>query len=106
MQFIGESLHADKNAVLNVSIFVSSRFSRKIFWCIESLFHEKNTYERHHAIQKAAEHSPFELYHFLQSFFHSAPQVVLQLFILLRDDAFRNYNTGKENEIMVRKIFN
>jgi hypothetical protein len=74
----------------------SYRFSRKIFWCVESLFHEKNTYERHQAMLKAAEHSPFELYSFLQSFFHSAPQVILNLFILLRDDIFRNYDTGKQ----------
>lgn len=78
------------------------RFSRKIFWCIESLFHEKNTYERHQAMSKAAEHSPFELYHFLQSFFHSAPQIILQLFILLRDDLFRNYDTG--DFILILKI--
>ncbi|CAO1431411.1 unnamed protein product [Diamesa serratosioi] len=70
------------------------RFSRKIFWCIEALFHEKNTYERHQAISKAAQHSPFELYHFLQSFFHCAPQIILQLFVLLRANIFRNYDTA------------
>lgn len=82
-----------------IFVFVS-RFARKIFWCVESLFHEKNTYERHHALMKAAEHSPFELYHFLQSFFHSAPQIILQLFILLRDDMFRNYDTGELSETL------
>lgn len=73
------------------------RFSRKIFWCVDALFHDKNTYERHHALTKAAEHSPFELYHFLQSYFHSAPQVIFQMFILLREDLFRNYDTGKKH---------
>ncbi|CRL05141.1 CLUMA_CG017985, isoform A [Clunio marinus] len=81
------------------------RFSRKVFWCIESLFHEKNTYERHHALTKAAEHSPFELYHFLQSFFHSAPQIILQIFILLRDDMFRNYDTAFMQSISVILAF-
>lgn len=80
------------------------RFSRKIFWCIESLFHDKNTYERHQAMTKAAEHSPFELYHFLQSFFHSAPQVILQLFILLREDFWRNYDTGEQHFFQRSKI--
>ena len=58
------------------------------------MFHGKNTYERHQAILKAAQHSPFELYHFLQSFFHCAPQIILQLFILLRENVFRNYDTA------------
>jgi hypothetical protein len=74
--------------------FLLFRFARKIFWCVEALFHDKNTYERHQALTKAAENSPFELYHFLQAFFHSAPQIIVQLFILLRDDMFRNYDTG------------
>lgn len=85
---------------------INSRFSRKLFWCVEALFHEKNTYERHQAMVKAAEHSPFELYHFLQAFFHSAPQVVLQLFILLREDLFRNYDTGRFMKITVDKLSN
>ncbi|KAG5669999.1 hypothetical protein PVAND_000287 [Polypedilum vanderplanki] len=83
--------------IMNLFLFpicATYRFSRKIFWCVDSLFHERNTYERHHAMAKAAEASPFELYHFLQSFFHCAPQIILQLFILLRDDMFRNYDTA------------
>ncbi len=59
------------------------------------MFHEKNSYERHHALAKAAETSPFELYHFLQSFFHAAPQIILQLSLVLRDNMFRNYDTSK-----------
>jgi len=80
------------------------KFSRKIFWCVESLFHDKNTYERHQAIVKAAEHSPFELYHFLQSFFHCGPQIILQLYILLRENQFRNYETCELMEKVCHSI--
>lgn len=44
-------------------------------------------------MSKIRETSPFELYHFLQAFLHAAPQMFLQLYILLRDNAFRNYET-------------
>lgn len=44
---------------------------------------------------KAAATSPFELYHFLQAFLQAAPQTMLQFYILLREDTFRNYETSK-----------
>lgn len=69
------------------------RFSRRIFWTIEALFHEKTSYGRVQAVCKIRETSPFELYHFLQAFLHAAPQMLLQLYILLRDNTFRNYDT-------------
>uniref|UniRef100_A0A7G3B391 XK-related protein n=1 Tax=Lutzomyia longipalpis TaxID=7200 RepID=A0A7G3B391_LUTLO len=69
------------------------RFCRRIFWCIEALFHERESYERHHAVGKAIEPSPFELYHFLQAFTQAAPQIILQMNILLREDVFRDYET-------------
>lgn len=62
---------------------------------MESLFHDDDTYERHHSLLKAAETSPFELYRLTQAYFQAAPQVILQLFILLRKDIFRNYETSK-----------
>lgn len=71
------------------------RLSRRIFWSAEALYHERDTYERHHAVHKAAETSPFELYHFLQAYLQAAPQIILQFFILLRGDVFRNYETSE-----------
>ncbi|GAB0094859.1 uncharacterized protein DMENIID0001_101850 [Sergentomyia squamirostris] len=69
------------------------RFSRRIFWCIEAIFHERESYERHHAVSKAIEPSPFELYHFLQAFTQCAPQIILQMYILLNENVFRDYDT-------------
>uniref|UniRef100_A0A182KH14 XK-related protein n=1 Tax=Anopheles christyi TaxID=43041 RepID=A0A182KH14_9DIPT len=69
------------------------RFSRRIFWSVEALFHDKSSYGRAQAIAKITETSPCELYHFLQAFLQAAPQMMLQLYILLRDGTFRNYDT-------------
>ncbi|XP_058456259.1 uncharacterized protein LOC131433697 [Malaya genurostris] len=69
------------------------RFNRRIFWSIEALFHERTSYGRVQAVCKIRETSPYELYHFLQAFLQSAPQMFLQLYILLRDNTFRNYDT-------------
>ncbi|KAL1400987.1 hypothetical protein pipiens_006981 [Culex pipiens pipiens] len=69
------------------------RFNRRIFWSIEALFQEKGSYGRVQAVGKIRETSPYELYHFLQAFLHAAPQMSLQLYILLRDNTFRNYDT-------------
>lgn len=69
------------------------RFCRRIFWSIESFFHEQDTYEWQESIMKATENSPFELYHLIQAYIQAAPQVILQLYILLREDIFRNFET-------------
>lgn len=71
------------------------RLSRRLFWSIEAMFHERDSHERHHATAKAAETSPFELYHFLQAFLQAAPQIILQFYIILREDVFRNYETSE-----------
>lgn len=59
------------------------------------MFHERDSPERCHAVAKAAATSPFELYHFLQAFLQAAPQTMLQFYVLLREDTFRNYETSK-----------
>lgn len=59
------------------------------------MFYEENTFERQYAIEKVREPSTVELYYFLQAFLQAAPQVILQLYILLREDTFRNYETCK-----------
>uniref|UniRef100_A0A182QR51 XK-related protein n=1 Tax=Anopheles farauti TaxID=69004 RepID=A0A182QR51_9DIPT len=69
------------------------RFNRRIFWSIEALFHDKNSYGRAQSVGKILETSPCELYHFLQAFLQAAPQMMLQLYILLRDGTFRNFDT-------------
>uniref|UniRef100_A0A182SL73 XK-related protein n=1 Tax=Anopheles maculatus TaxID=74869 RepID=A0A182SL73_9DIPT len=77
------------------------RFNRRIFWSVEALFHDKNTYGRAQSVAKIMETSPCELYHFLQAFLQAAPQMMLQLYILLRDGTFRNYDTTTAQVISV-----
>lgn len=77
-----------------IVVLVHFRFGRRLFWSIEALFHDRDSYERHHSLAKAAENSAFELYHFLQAFTHSGPQLLLQLYVLLQEDIFRNYDTS------------
>uniref|UniRef100_A0A182MIQ1 XK-related protein n=1 Tax=Anopheles culicifacies TaxID=139723 RepID=A0A182MIQ1_9DIPT len=77
------------------------RFNRRIFWSIEALFHDKNTYGRAQSVAKILETSPCELYHFLQAFLQAAPQMMLQLYILLREGTFRNYDTATAQVISV-----
>uniref|UniRef100_A0A182XVE3 XK-related protein n=1 Tax=Anopheles stephensi TaxID=30069 RepID=A0A182XVE3_ANOST len=77
------------------------RFNRRIFWSVEALFHDKNTYGRAQSVAKIMETSPCELYHFLQAFLQAAPQMMLQLYILLRDGTFRNYDTVTAQVISV-----
>uniref|UniRef100_A0A336LRI3 XK-related protein n=1 Tax=Culicoides sonorensis TaxID=179676 RepID=A0A336LRI3_CULSO len=69
------------------------RYARKIFWSVEALFHDKNNNKRYHAVLKANETSSFELYHFLQAFTQAAPQIMLQLYIVMHESVFRNYET-------------
>lgn len=66
-----------------------------IYWTIEALFHEENTFERYDAIRNATKPSTFQLYRFLQAFCQAAPQIVLQLYIVLRENIFRNFETSK-----------
>lgn len=75
------------------TIYSTSRFNRRFFWSVEALFHEKGSCSRQQAVEKIRETSPCELYHFLQAFLQSGPQMFLQLYILLRDNTFRNYDT-------------
>ncbi|XP_055551140.1 uncharacterized protein LOC129733349 [Wyeomyia smithii] len=88
-QFIGKNLAI----LLLFPVAAIYRFNRRLFWSIEALFHDRSSYGRVHAVNKIRETSPYELYHFLQAFLQSAPQMLLQLYILLRGNTFRNYET-------------
>lgn len=77
-----------------------SRYGRRIFWSIEALFHDRDAKERRCAVRRAYENSPFELYHFCQAFFQAAPQIILQLYHMLREDMFRNFETSKFTEMV------
>lgn len=74
---------------------MDDRYGRRIFWSIEALFHDKEFKERRRAVRRAFENSPFELYHFCQAFFQAAPQIMLQLYHMLRQDIFQNFQTSK-----------
>lgn len=81
------------------------RMSYEIFWTIEALFHDENTFDRYDAIQKATKPSTFQLYRFLQAFCQAAPQVILQLYIVLRENKFRNYETSKYYYVYVFYVY-
>ncbi|XP_053682000.1 uncharacterized protein LOC128732707 [Sabethes cyaneus] len=88
-RFIGKNLLV----LLLFPVAAIYRFNRRLFWSIEALFHDRSSYGRVQAVEKIRETSPYELYHFLQAFLQSAPQMLLQLYILLRGNTFRNYET-------------
>lgn len=74
-------------------IFAAYRFSRRIFWSIEALFHDNDDNERMFCLAKAGECSTCELNHLIQAYVQSGPQIILQLYHMLNQDLFRNYNT-------------
>ncbi|XP_055859247.1 uncharacterized protein LOC129921443 [Episyrphus balteatus] len=80
-------------SLLLFPIFAAYRFSRRIFWSIEALFHDNDDNERMYCLTKAGECSTCELYHLIQAYAQSAPQIILQLYHMLSQDLFRNYNT-------------
>ncbi|XP_055921374.1 uncharacterized protein LOC129952654 [Eupeodes corollae] len=80
-------------SLLLFPIAAAYRFSRRIFWSIEALFHDNDDIERMHCLTKAGECSTCELYHLIQAYAQSAPQIILQLYHMLSQDLFRNYNT-------------
>lgn len=45
-------------------------------------------------LEKAEECSTFELYRLIQAYGQSAPQIILQLFHMLTQDLFRNFQTS------------
>ncbi|XP_075168252.1 uncharacterized protein LOC142240428 [Haematobia irritans] len=73
--------------------FVIQRFSKSVFWSIEALFHDDNDEERMRCLEKAEECSTFELYRLIQAYGQSAPQIILQLYHMLTQDLFRNFQT-------------
>lgn len=84
-----------KTQYICIDVHVLHSLAWRIFWSVEAMFHESQSAKRLEATARAAETSPFELYHFLQAFLHAAPQIMTQFYVLLREDVFRNYETSK-----------
>ncbi|TMW52008.1 hypothetical protein DOY81_002926 [Sarcophaga bullata] len=73
--------------------FVIYRSAKLVFWSIEALFHDDNDKERMACLEKAEECSTCELYRLIQAYGQSAPQIILQLYHMLTQDLFRNFQT-------------
>ncbi|XP_037806659.1 uncharacterized protein LOC119600476 [Lucilia sericata] len=73
--------------------FVIYRSAKLVFWSIEALFHDDDDEARMECLEKAEECSTCELYRLVQAYGQSAPQIILQLFHMLTQDLFRNFQT-------------
>ncbi|XP_061397408.1 uncharacterized protein LOC133333092 [Musca vetustissima] len=79
--------------------FVIYRFSKSVFWSIEALFHDDDDKERMLCLERAEECSTFQLYRLIQAYGQSAPQIILQLYHMLTQDLFRNFQTTNAQAI-------
>lgn len=77
-----------------------------MFWSIEALFHDDDDEERMECLEKAEECSTCELYRLVQAYGQSAPQIILQLYHMLTQDLFRNFQTSKYTNINNNSIIN
>jgi len=75
--------------------FQTIRFCTRLFWAIEGLFHDDDDVERMKCLAKATQTSNIELLLFVQAYAQAAPQIILQLYHMLVQDMFRNYETCK-----------
>ncbi|KAM7344780.1 uncharacterized protein ACRADG_011371 [Cochliomyia hominivorax] len=73
--------------------FVVYRSAKLVFWSIEALFHDDDDEKRMECLEKAEECSTCELYRLVQAYGQSAPQIILQLYHMLTQDLFRNFQT-------------
>ncbi|XP_052839570.1 uncharacterized protein LOC128254473 [Drosophila gunungcola] len=74
--------------------FVIYRFCSRLFWAIEGLFHDDDDVERMKCLAMATQTSNIELYLLIQAYAQAAPQIILQLYHMLAQDMFRNYETS------------
>ncbi|KAH8415846.1 hypothetical protein KR222_002123 [Zaprionus bogoriensis] len=74
-------------------LVVVYRFCLRIFWSIEALFHADDDVQRMKCLARARETSSIELYLLIQAYAQAAPQIILQMYHLLGQDIFRNYET-------------
>ncbi|KRG00313.1 uncharacterized protein Dwil_GK28276 [Drosophila willistoni] len=74
--------------------FVVYRFTKRLFWSVEGLYHDDDDVERMKCLAKAMQTSNIELYLLIQAYAQAAPQIVLQLYYMLAQDMFRNYETS------------
>uniref|UniRef100_A0A1B0C7X4 XK-related protein n=1 Tax=Glossina palpalis gambiensis TaxID=67801 RepID=A0A1B0C7X4_9MUSC len=74
-------------------VFMIYNICVKLFWSVEALFQNDNDEERMLCLSKTEATCISELYHLIQAYGQSAPQIILQLYHLLTQDMFRNYET-------------
>uniref|UniRef100_A0A1A9UIX6 XK-related protein n=1 Tax=Glossina austeni TaxID=7395 RepID=A0A1A9UIX6_GLOAU len=79
--------------LLMFPVFMTYNVCVKLFWSVEALFQDDNDEERMLCLRKTEATCISELYHLIQAYGQSAPQIILQLYHLLTQDMFRNYET-------------
>ncbi|EDW61796.1 uncharacterized protein [Drosophila virilis] len=75
-------------------VAVLYRFTKRLFWSVEALFHADDDVERMKCLTKATQTSSIELYLLIQAYAQAAPQIILQMYHMLAQDIFRNYETS------------
>ncbi|XP_017868824.1 PREDICTED: uncharacterized protein LOC108617520 [Drosophila arizonae] len=69
------------------------RFTMRLFWSVEALYHADDDVERMKCLGKVTQTSNIELYLLIQAYAQAAPQIILQMYHMLTQDIFRNYET-------------
>ncbi|XP_044750741.1 uncharacterized protein LOC123311049 [Coccinella septempunctata] len=79
------------------------RFAERIFWSIEA-YRSEDEESKQLAIQNATTPRTIELYMFLQAFLHSLPQILFQLYLLMRHSHTTDKQTAHSQFMSI--IFN
>lgn len=61
---------------------------------MEALYVEDKGLERTKCLRRATETSPLELFHFLQAYIQGVIQCLFQIWLVLEDNTFRDYDIG------------
>lgn len=81
------------------------RFTKRLFWSVEALFHADDDVERMKCLSKATQTSSIELYLLIQAYAQAAPQIILQMYHMLAQDIFRNYETCEYRGLVFIRVW-
>lgn len=76
-----------------------TRFTMRLFWSVEALYHADDDVERMKCLGKVTQTSNIELYLLIQAYAQAAPQIILQMYHMLTQDIFRNYETSELRDL-------
>ena len=73
----------------------------RLFWSVEGLFHTDDDVERMKCLAKATQTSSIEIYLLIQAYAQAAPQIILQMYHMLAQDIFRDYETSEYKRLLL-----